>query len=134
MRSSLDTKWHRNAADITLCHGQGSFAATEKSRTNLAFLAERNYWWSLYISALHIVLRTALAPVAEPAGRLQFVFPNMKAVEDFYAEIRARRQLVPPLQGAPARESTDENEDVLAAIDAFDAEYGRDIKLPSEVL
>ena len=29
--------------------------------------------------------------------------------------------------------STDE-EDVLAAIDAFDAEYGRNIKLPSEVL
>ncbi len=58
---------------------------------------------------------------------------TMKAVEDFYAEIRGRRQLIPPLQGAPARESTDE-EDVLAAIDAFDAEYGRDIKLPSEVL
>ena len=28
----------------------------------------------------------------------------------------------------------DKEEDVLAAIDAFDAEYGRDIKLPSEVL
>ncbi len=79
------------------------------------------------------MLQTALAPVAEPAGRLQFVYPNMKAVEDFYAEIRGRRQLIPPLEGAPARESTDED-DVLAQIDAFDAEYGRDIKLPSEVL
>jgi hypothetical protein len=112
---------------------QRAYDATEKSRTNLAFLAERNYWWSLYISALHIVLRTALAPVAEPAGRLQFVFPNMAAVEQWYADIRARRQLIPPLQGAPARESTDED-DVLAQCDAFDAEYGRDIKLPSEVL
>ncbi len=75
---------------------QRAYDATEKSRTNLAFLAERNYWWSLYISALHIVLRTALAPVAEPASRLQFVFPNMAAVESWYAEIRGRRQLRAP--------------------------------------
>ena len=57
----------------------------------------------------------------------------MAAVEQWYADIRARRQLIPPLQGAPARESTDED-DVLAQIDAFDAKYGRNIKLPSEVL
>jgi len=53
------------------------------------------------------VLRTALAPTAEPAGRVQFGYPNMTAVEDSYAEIRARRQLIPPLRGAPSARGVD---------------------------
>ena len=62
---------------------QRAYDATEKSRNDAGFLGERNYWWSLYVSALHITLRTALAPVAEPAGRLQFVYPNNEGRRGF---------------------------------------------------
>ena len=56
--------------------------------------------------------------------RIQFVSPDP---DKFYADLRARRRLRPPLAGDPPSEETD---GVLAELDEFDREYGRNIKLP----
>ena len=56
--------------------------------------------------------------------RIQFVSPDP---DKFYADLRARRRLRPPLAGDPPSEETD---GVLAELDKFDQEYGTDIKLP----
>jgi hypothetical protein len=91
-------------------------------------------WTNLWTPTQVAGAKAAIARETDTAGgqRVQFVFPNMEAVDSFYAAIRARRQLIPPLAGAPARESTDED-DIKAQVDAFNAEYGK-VKLPEETL
>ncbi len=62
--------------------------------------------------------RTPLAP--------QFIVSNLK---QWYADLRAGRQLTPRLEVPP--EEVDKTE---AELDAYEKHYGRDIKLPKEVL
>jgi len=87
---------------------------------------ERAYWWGLYISALHVVLRSALAVDTSTALPPQFIVENL---HQWYADLRALRQLKPKLQ--MDEEEVQQIEDEL---DAFEKHYGRDIKLPKETL
>jgi hypothetical protein len=98
-------------------------------------IGERTYWTQLWTPTQVAGAKAAIARETDTGGgvRVQFVFPNMEAVTDYYARIRSRRQLVPPLQLMPGRESTDDD-NVLAEVDAFNAEYGKDMKLPEETL
>ena len=103
-----------------------AFKATADTELNRSFIMERAYWWGLYISALHLILRSALA--MELGGELppQFIVDN---IDDWYADLRKLRQLTPRLQVPP--EEVDAVEKELAE---FEQHYGRDIKLPKEVL
>jgi IS30 family transposase len=100
-------------------------------------IAQQAAWARLWAPAQLAAIKAALSREEAASGpRIQFVFPDMKAVEEWYANIRARRQLVPPLalpeasgQEVAPNESAN---DVLAELDAFDAEYGRNIKRPEE--
>ncbi len=100
--------------------------ATAMTDLNRAHSTERAYWWGLYVSCLHIILRQAVT--AEAAGKLppQFFVQN---ISEWYAEIRAIRQMTPPL-ALPEGEL-----DSLAdQMEKFAKDYGRNIKLPSETL
>ena len=103
-----------------------AFRATADTEINRAFIMERAYWWGLYISALHIVLREALKQGAADPMPPQFIVSNLK---QWYADLRALRQLKPKLEMDP--EEVDKMEEDL---DAFEKHYGRDIKLPKETL
>ena len=56
----------------------------------------------------------------------QFIVDNLK---EWYADLRSIRQMTPQLEMDP--EEVDKMEDEL---DAFEKHYGRNIKLPKEVL
>jgi hypothetical protein len=56
----------------------------------------------------------------------QFIIDNL---DEWYADLRSLRQLTPRLEVPP-----DEVDRVEAELAAFEKHYGRDIKLPKEVL
>lgn len=111
--------------DVKYLRGR-AFKATADTEINRAFVVERAYWWGLYISALHIVLRSALAMDAATTLPPQFIVDNLKT---WYADLRKLRQLTPRLEVPP--EEVDRVEEELAE---FERHYGRDIKLPKETL
>ena len=111
--------------DVTYIRGR-AFKATADTEINRSFIMERAYWWGLYISALHIVLRSALAVEAGTALPPQFIVDNLN---EWYADLRALRQLTPRLEVPP--DEVDKVEEELAE---FERHYGRDIKLPKETL
>lgn len=112
-------------SDVTYLRGR-AFKATADTELNRSFIMERAYWWGLYISALHIVLRSALAMDAGLALPPQFMVDNL---DQWYADLRSLRQLTPRLDVPP-----DEVDRVEAELAEFERHYGRDIKLPKETL
>jgi len=106
-----------------------AYKATAMCEINRAYITERAYWWGLYISALHIMLRQALA--IDMAAELppQFIMDNL---EQFYADIRAIQQMTPPLDLGDEHAET--VEEVRAEMKAFEEKYGRNIILPKETL
>ena len=103
-----------------------AFRATADTEINRAFIMERAYWWGLYISVLHIVLREALKQGAADPMPPQFIVNN---IDEWYADLRKLRQLKPKLQM-----DVEEVDKMEAELDAFEKHYGRDIKLPKETL
>ena len=102
-------------------------AMTEINRYQ--YIVERAYWWGLYISALHIMLRQALA--IDMAAELppQFIMDNL---EKFYADIRAVQQMTPPLDlGGEEGETVEE---LNQRMKEFGQKYGKNLKLPKETL
>ncbi len=112
-------------SDVLYLRGR-AFKATADTEINRSFIMERAYWWGLYISALHIVLRSALGADTGSAMAPQFIVTNLK---QWYADLRAIRQMKPKLE-MDAEEVDKMQED----LDAFEKRYGRDIKLPKETL
>ena len=112
-------------SDVLYLRGR-AFKATADTEINRAFIMERAYWWGLYISALHVVLRSALAVEANAGIAPQFIVSNLK---QWYADLRALRQLKPKLDMEP-----EEVDKLEADLDAFEKHYGRNIKLPKETL
>lgn len=111
--------------DVKYLRGR-AFKATADTEINRSFIVERAYWWGLYISALHIVLRSALAMDAATTLPPQFIVDNLN---EWYADLRKLRQLTPRLEVPP-----EEVDRVEAELDEFERHYGRDIKLPKETL
>ena len=111
--------------DVLYLRGR-AFRATADTEINRSNIMERAYWWGLYISALHIILRSALS--LEASGELapQFIVDN---IDEWYADLRKLRQLTPRLQVPPEEVDAVEKE-----LSEFEKHYGRDIKLPKETL
>lgn len=103
-----------------------AYWATAMCEINRMYITERAYWWGLYISALHILLRQALA--IELAAELppQFIMPQL---EQFYEDIRTFRQQTPLL--ADEEESVEE---LRARMKEFERKFAKDLKLPKETL
>lgn len=112
-------------SDVLYLRGR-AFKATADTELNRSFIMERAYWWGLYISALHIVLRSALGADTGSAMAPQFIVNNLN---EWYADLRSLRQMKPKLEMDV--EEVDKIEEELAA---FEKHYGRDIKLPKETL
>jgi hypothetical protein len=111
--------------DVLYLRGR-AYKATADCEINRSFITERAYWWGLYVSALHIVLRSALGDTGTTKLPPQFIVANLN---QWYADLRALRQLKPRLQM-----DKDEVQAIEDDLDAFEAHYGRDIKLPKETL
>ena len=92
------------------------------------YITERAYWWGLYISALHIMLRQAMAVDAAAELPPQFIMDNL---DKFYADIRAVQQMTPPLAQGKGEETV---EQLNARMRAFEDRYAKDLKLPKETL
>ena len=92
------------------------------------YITERAYWWGLYISALHIMLRQAMAVDAAAELPPQFIMDNL---DKFYADIRAVQQMTPPLDTGKGEETV---EQLNARMKAFEDRYAKDLKLPKETL
>lgn len=112
-------------SDVLYLRGR-AFRATADTEINRAYIMERAYWWGLYVSALHIVLRSALAADALTTLPPQFIVENLN---QWYADIRSIRQMKPVLQMDEAEVKMLEDD-----LDAFERHYGRDIRLPKETL
>lgn len=112
-------------SDVMYLRGR-AYRATADCEINRAFIMERAYWWGLYVSTLHIVLRSALSADASSVLPPQFIVEN---IHQWYADLRSLRQMTPKLQ-------MDEDEVVKLEGDlaAFEKRFGRDIKLPKETL
>ncbi len=106
---------------------QRAFHATAMCEMNrYAYITERAYWMGLYISALHILLRQALALEAAAELPPQFIMPQL---EQFYKDIRTFRQQTPLL--AEEEESVEE---LRASMRAFEKKFAKNLKLPKETL
>ncbi len=90
------------------------------------YITERAYWWGLYISALHILLRQALAIEAAAELPPQFVMPQL---EQFYEDLRTFRQQTPLMEGD--LESVEELDEEMKA---FEKKWAKNLKLPRETL
>jgi len=112
-------------SDVMYLRGR-AFRAAADTEVNRAYIMERAYWWGLYISSLHIVLRSALALDATITLPPQFIVDNLN---EWYADLRSLRQLVPRLDVPP-----EEVDRVEAELAEFERHYGRGIKLPKETL
>lgn len=106
-----------------------AYRATALCEVNRAYITERAYWWGLYISALHIMLKQALAAEEGVTLPVQLI---VKDLPKFYADIRAIRQMTPPLDLGEGGEETVEQ--IKARMKAFEDKFGKDIKLPTETL
>ena len=111
--------------DVIYLRGR-AYKATADCEINRSFIMERAYWWGLYISSMHLVLRSALGDVGTNKLPPQFIVENLN---QWYADLRSIRQLKPKLQM-----DADEIEETLSDLDAFEKHYGRDLKLPKETL
>ena len=120
-----ETMHSASLSDVMYLRGR-AFKATADTEINRAHIMERAYWWGLYISALHVVLRSALTTDASTTLPPQFIVENL---HQWYADLRALRQLKPKLQM-----DEKEVEAIASDLDAFEKHYGRDIKLPKETL
>lgn len=108
---------------------QRAFRATALTEVNRAYITERAYWWGLYISSLHIMLRQALAIDAAAELPPQFIMDNL---EQWYADIRAIQQMTPPLDlGDKGGETA---EQVKSRMDEFERKYARNVIKPKETL
>lgn len=107
-----------------------AYLATSLTEINrYQYIVERAYWWGLYISALHIMLRQALAIDAAAELPPQFIMDNL---EKFYADIRAVQQMTPPLDEGEGTEET--AEELKVRMKEFEDRYAKDLKLPKETL
>ncbi len=120
-----DSMHKRSLGDVVYLRGK-AFRATADTEINRANIMERAYWWGLYVSALHIVLRSALALDAATTLPPQFIVNNLN---QWYADLRSIRQMKPKLQMDEADVKMLEDD-----LEAFEKHYGRDIKLPKETL
>ncbi|MCH7651029.1 MAG: 3-dehydroquinate synthase [Nitrospinae bacterium] len=103
-----------------------AWRATVMAEDDLSYLGERNYWWNLYISLIHILMRAALQKDAGPIIGQAIIYPE---VEKWYGDIRELRRMTPPLAlPEPAINSAEED------MEEFLEEYGRNVRLPKEVL
>ncbi|KKL20949.1 hypothetical protein LCGC14_2450330 [marine sediment metagenome] len=112
-------------SDVMYLRGR-AFRAAADTEVNRAYIMERAYWWGLYISSLHIVLRSALTLEGGAALPPQFIVANL---DQWYEDLRALRQLTPRLHIPP-----EEVDRVQKELDEFEKHYGRDIRLPKETL
>lgn len=111
--------------DVMYLRGR-AFKATADTEINRSHIMERAYWWGLYSSVLHIVLRSALADVGTTKLPPQFIVTNLN---QWYADLRSLRQMKPKLQM-----DEDEVKEMEDELDAFEQHYGKHIKLPKETL
>ncbi len=96
------------------------------------YITERAYWMGLYISALHILLRQALAIEAAAELPPQFIMDDL---EKWYSDIRAIQQMTPPLDLGGGKDATEETvEELNARLKEFENKYAVDLKLPKETL
>ena len=103
-----------------------AWKATVMAEDNLSYLGERNYWWNLYISLVHILMRAALQKDAGPVIGQAIIYPE---VEKWYGDIRELRHMTPPLAlPEPSIKAAEEE------VDEFLQEYGRNVRLPKETL
>ena len=106
-----------------------AYEATAKCEINrYMYITERAYWWGLYISALHIMLRQAMAVDAAAELPPQFIMDNL---DKFYADIRKVQQMTPRLDTGDGEETV---EQLTARMKAFEDRYAKDLKLPEETL
>lgn len=123
--TSKEVLYNVSFSDVLYLRGR-AYQATADAEINRAHIMERAYWWGLYISAFHIVLRAALAETAADALPPQFIVADLG---QWYADLRKIRQLKPKLQV-----DEDEIEATMKDLDEFEQKYGRDLKLPKETL
>lgn len=103
-----------------------AYWATGMCEVNRMYITERAYWWGLYISSLHILLRQALAIEAAAELPPQFIMPQL---EQFYEDIRTFRQQTPLLD-----EEEESVEELKARMKEFERKFAKDLKLPKETL
>lgn len=123
--ATRDSMHNVSFSDVLYLRGR-AFRATADTEINRAFIMERAYWWGLYISALHVVLRSALSADASTTLPPQFIVKNLN---QWYADLRSIRQMTPKLEMEEADVQKLEDD-----LDAFEKHYGRDIRLPRETL
>ncbi len=123
--ASLDHNTRKASEDIADIRNK-AWKATVMAEDNLSYLGERNYWWGLYISLVHILMRAALQKDAGPVIGQAIIYPE---VERWYGDIRELRRLTPPLAlPEPAINSAEEE------VEEFLEEYARNVRLPVETL
>ena len=123
--ASLEHNTRKASEDIADIRKK-AWKATVMAEDNLSYLGERNYWWNLYISLVHILMRAALQKDAGPVIGQAIIYPE---VEKWYGDIRELRRMTPPLAlPEPAIKSAEED------MEEFLQEYGRNVRLPKEIL